>query len=248
VPDIALIRELVGWLIFLTSAGFGNPIPEEVMLVSAGVRMAAMSDYGPWRWLIYPVVLTGGVLADVVLYTFGRVVGARLMEWRLFKWLAPPEKQEHIRNNFDRYGFAIFALGRLVPGIRTTLFLTSGMMRLSLVRFCLADGVGALFGGSLFFFLGYGLGAHFLELFAALEQRIAPYRAIIIITMLLAVAGYLLYVFLRHPIPTGDPEEVPLIGHQIAVHMPGQAHEDGAQEGSAAAQAPSESASQTRGG
>ena len=137
------------------------------------------------------------------------------------KRLSPPEKRQRIRENFHRYGFVIFAIGRLVPGIRTTLFLTAGTMRLSLLRFCLADGVGALVGGSLFFFLGYAaLGNQFAELIQRWEEHIKPYKTLFIVLLLVSVAGYLLYLLFRHPIPTGDPEEVPLIGHQIAVHIP----------------------------
>jgi hypothetical protein len=43
---------------------------------------------------------------------------------------------------------------------------------------------------------------------------------IIILVGLIALAGYLLYRFLRHPVSEGDPEEVPIIGHQVASHIP----------------------------
>jgi membrane protein DedA with SNARE-associated domain len=214
-----LIYTLAWWFGFLVSAAFGNPVPEEVMIVSAGVHTAAM-DYGALRWLVLPTVLVGALVADVLLYGLGRAFGARLLETTWMKKLAPPEKQQRIHENFHRYGFYIFALGRLVPGIRTTLFLTAGTMRLNLLRFCLADGAGALVGGSLFFFLGYGLGTQFEELFTRWEAQIAPYKTLFIVGLLVLVVAYLLYSLLRRPIPTGDPEEVPLIGHQIAVHLP----------------------------
>jgi hypothetical protein len=114
----------------------------------------------------------------------------------------------------------IFVIGRLVPGIRTTLFLTAGTTRLALWKFILADGAGALVGTTLFFLLGYGLGAQFQELIERLENKITPHKPILFILLLLAVAGFLIYRYLRQPIPTGDPEEVPLIGHQIATHLP----------------------------
>jgi membrane protein DedA with SNARE-associated domain len=221
VLDKNLIYELVGWFILLVTPGFLiNPVPEEVLIASAGIRAAAMPEIGALRWLYFPVVIVGAVVADVVLYLLGRLFGARLLELKVFQKLASEEKRERIKDNFHRYGFVIFLVGRLVPGIRTTLFLTSGMMRLSLVRFCLADGLGAIVGGTLFFFLGYGLGSHFLEIIESIEKRIAPYKATLILFVLGAVAAYLLYVFLRRPIPTGDPEEVPIIGHQIATHLP----------------------------
>jgi membrane protein DedA with SNARE-associated domain len=222
VLDKDLIYELVGWFAGLVSAGFGlPPLPEEVLITSAGVRAAALADqYHGFQWLLMPAVIAGAFLADIFLYMIGRVFGQRLLEMKWMRKLAPLEKREHIYDNFDRYGFTIFLVGRLIPGIRTTLFLTAGTMRLNLLRFCLADGLGAVFGGSLLFLLGYGLGSHFLEIVQKIENRIAPYKAMLIIFVLGSVAIYLLYAFFRRPVPTGDPEDVPIIGHQIATHLP----------------------------
>ncbi|MFO0846012.1 MAG: DedA family protein [Gemmataceae bacterium] len=220
-PDSSFLFELAGWFAFLMSAGFGNPIPEEVMIISGGIRTSQMIDaYGAWRWLIFPACMAGAIMADVILYGLGLFLGGTLGQSRLMARIAPPQKQERIRENFHRYGVLIFVLGRMVPGIRTTLFLTAGAMRLHIVRFLIADGAGALVGVSLFFFLGYGLGAQFKDLIEAFEHEIDPYKPILLLTLLAAIAGYLAYTFYRHPIPTGDPSEVPLIGPQLAAHMP----------------------------
>ncbi len=224
--DKELIYELVVWFAGLVSAGFGiPPLPEEVLITSAGVRSAALADdYHGFQWLLMPSVIVGAFVADIFLYMFGRVFGPRLLEMKWMKKVAPPKKQENIHDNFHRYGFVIFLVGRLVPGIRTTLFLTAGTMRLNLLRFCLADGLGALCGGSLLFILGYGLGSHFEEMIRNIEKRAEPYKAMLIVIVLGGVVAYLLYAFLRRPIPTGDPEDVPIFGHQIAVHLPEKEH------------------------
>jgi membrane protein DedA with SNARE-associated domain len=215
-----LITELFLWYAFLVSAAIGNPIPEEVMVASAGVRAAAADQYGPYRWLILPACFAGAVTADVGLYFLGRLFGARLLRHRWLAWLAPEEKRERIRENFHNYGVIIFISGRLVPGIRTTLFLTAGMMRLSVVRFLIADGIGAALGNTLFFLLGYWLGSQFVDLINGIEKQLSVAKPLILLVILLAVAGYVLYLMWRRPIPTGDPEELPLIGHQVATHLP----------------------------
>ena len=221
-PDSAFFFELFWWFVGLLSCGFGNPVPEEIMVMGAGIRTAQLGEYGLFRWLLLPVVMVGGVMADVVLYMLGRLFGARLFETRVMMRVAPPEKRELIRVNFDRYGIAIFVVGRLVPGIRTTLFLTAGSMRLSLVRFVIADGLGAMLGASLFFMLGFGLGASFKDIIEDWERKIIAYGSVVLLVALVGVGCYLLYRFLRDPIPTGDPKEVPLIGSQIAAAMPSQ--------------------------
>jgi membrane protein DedA with SNARE-associated domain len=218
--------ELASWLlkpfVLLVAAGFClHPIPEEVIIVGAGVSAgAAAEEHFYSRWLMLPVVILGAVIADLLLYGLGRLFGARLLKFPLFARLAPADKREHIRENLHRYGMLIFVIGRLVPGIRTSLFLTAGLMRLSFARFCIADGVGALVGNTLFFLLGFVLGSQFQELFERIERRLSPAKPIIILVLVLGVAGYLLYQFLRRPIPTGDPEELPIIGHQVATALP----------------------------
>lgn len=220
-PDPSFLIELAWWFAFLMSAGFGNPIPEEIMIISGGIRTSQMFDsYGVWRWLMFPACTAGALMADLVLYGLGLFLGSKLMKSGVMARLAPPEKQERIRQNFHRYGVVIFVLGRMVPGIRTTLFLTAGAMRLHIVRFLIADGAGALVGTSIFFFLGYGLGTQFKDLIEAIDQEINPYKPILLLTLFAVIAGYLAYIFYRHPIPTGDPNEVPLIGPRIAAHMP----------------------------
>src|SRR5262249_38825904 len=140
VPESGFLLELVFWFAILTSAGFGNPVPEEVMLVGAGLRTSQMlNDYGLFRWLMVPVCFAGAVMSDVILYGLGFFFGSRLLQWRLRRRLPPREKQERIRETLGRYGMVIFVIGRLVPGIRTTMFLTAGATRLSLIRFLIAD-------------------------------------------------------------------------------------------------------------
>jgi membrane protein DedA with SNARE-associated domain len=221
VPTEALIYWLLKPFGVLVAAGFGlHPIPEEVIVVYAGVDTAVETRFGAYRWLMLPTCMVGSVIADIVLYWVGRFFGARLLEHRWLARLAPAEKRERTRHNFERYGVWILVFGRLVPGIRTTLFLTSGMMRLPMSRFILADGLGAILGNSLFFILGFLLGHQFAQLFEAIEQQVSAWKHILILILLVGVAGYLLYLFLRRPFPTGDPEDLPLIGHQVATHIP----------------------------
>jgi membrane protein DedA with SNARE-associated domain len=220
VPDKNIFLELAGWCGFLISAAFGNPIPEEVMLAMAGVRAATWSEAGAYRWLLLPVCIVGAVIADLGLYAIGRFFGQWLLERPWIARLAPPEKRERTRENFHRYGVSILVFGRLVPGIRTTLFLTAGMMRLSMTRFLLADGLGAVLGNSMIFLLAYGLGSQFTELVERIEKEVNAAKPIIILVLVLAVSGYLLYLFLRRPFPTGDPEEIPVIGSKVAAHLP----------------------------
>jgi membrane protein DedA with SNARE-associated domain len=167
-------------------------------------------------WIMLPVCIGGVVLSDLILFSVGWWGGDRLLRHRWVAHLMPPQRRQRTEENFHRYGVSILVFGRLVPGIRAPLFLTAGSMRLPLPKFLLADGLGAVVGNSFFFFLGYWLGDSVKTLIEGVEERLKP--ILIIVTVGLVVA-YLLWLFLRHPVSTGDPAEVPLIGPQVASHI-----------------------------
>jgi membrane protein DedA with SNARE-associated domain len=167
-------------------------------------------------WILLPVCILGVVCSDVLLYVSGRFLGDRLLRHRWLAHLMPPQRRQRTEENFHRYGVSLLVFGRLVPGIRAPLFLTAGSMRLPLPRFLLADGLGAVVGNSLFFFLGFWLGGSVNDLIKGVEEKLKP---ILIIVAVGLVVAYLLWLFLRHPVSTGDPSEVPLIGPQVASHI-----------------------------
>jgi membrane protein DedA with SNARE-associated domain len=188
--------------------GASPPIVEKPMPPSKPIHVR-------W-WIMLPVCILGVVLSDILLYGVGRWFGDRLLQHRRLARILPPQRRRQTEENFHRYGASILVVGRLMPGIRAPLFLTAGSMRLPLARFLFADGLGAVVGNSLFFFLGYWLGDSVKTLIEHAEERLKPILIIVAIGLLVA---YLLWHFLRHPVPTGDPEEVPIIGPQVASHM-----------------------------
>lgn len=167
-------------------------------------------------WILLPACILGVILSDVILYTIGHSFGDWLLKRRWIEKILPVSKRRRTEENFHRYGVGLLVFGRLVPGIRAPLFFTAGSMRLPLPRFLLADGLGAIVGNSLFFFLGFWLGNSIKELVDRAEEKMRP---ILIVVGIGLLAAYLLWHFLRHPVSTGDPEEVPLIGPQVASHM-----------------------------
>src|SRR5262249_36154526 len=68
-------------------------------------------------------------------------------------------------------------------------------------------------------YLSYWFGDQFRDLIEAIETKVDHLRPLLMLTLLAAIAGYLLYHFYRRPVSTGNPEELPIIGHQVAVHM-----------------------------
>ena len=209
-----LIWQLLIFFTLFVSAGLGAPFPEELLIVGAGIWTSQQADHYPLsRWLMLPVCIVGVVIADVLLYTIGRRYGTKLLEYRWAARFFPREKRARIEENFRKHGVNILIFGRLLPGIRMPLFLTAGIMPLRFERFLVADGIGAVVGNSILFFLAWWFGDQFLELVQAAEGRLKP---LLILVGIGAVAAYFVYHFWRTPVPTGDPEELPPIIKQVA--------------------------------
>jgi membrane protein DedA with SNARE-associated domain len=203
----------------LVAAGVGFPMPEEVPIVTAGA-LAGHASQNPdssirW-WILLPLCILGVVISDGLLYLVGRTFGLRVLTFPFMARILPRDRLEHIQNNFQKHGVLILLFARILPGIRSPIFLTAGIMKLSWKRFLLADGIYAVPGVSLLFFLAYWFTDQFRDLVTQAEEEVNRVRPLIILTAIVAVAIYFLIQFLRRPVHSGDPNEMPLIGDQVA--------------------------------
>ncbi len=210
--DAATFYIYLGVFTALVAAGVGFPIPEEIPVVTGGVLVGHAPDQLRW-WVMLPVCIAGVVISDGLLYGVGRAWGARVLEHPWIKRrLVPPRRRERIESNFQQYGVKILLFARFLPAIRSPIFITAGIMRVPFSRFLLADGIYAIPGVSLLFFLGFW----FTDQFKEAVDRAESYRPVVIVALLVAVGSYLLYHFLHRPVATGDPEELPVLGDKVA--------------------------------
>jgi membrane protein DedA with SNARE-associated domain len=200
----------------LVAAGFGFPIPEEIPTVCAGVWVGSHPEYGPLRWLILPVCFAGVLISDITLYGIGRWWGPRLLQFRWTQRLLPPAKWREIEENYDKYGVKTLLMVRWLPAIRSPMFVSAGIMRLSFVRFVIADGVALMFGHSALFFLAWWFGDAFQSLVENAEKNVDRFKPLFVMIGIAAAAGFLLYHVLRRPVSTANPQEIPLIGTKVA--------------------------------
>ncbi|MGL6094805.1 MAG: DedA family protein [Fimbriiglobus sp.] len=221
----------------IIATGFGLPIPEEIPIVTAGAMVghdaqppteavplaglaggAAHPAYlanhavGLTKWyFMLPACILGVVIGDSVLYFSGRLFGARLLRSGFVtRRILPPEKREKIEENFRQRGVMILLAARFTPGIRTPVFLMSGVLKLPFSRFVLADGLYAIPGVNILFWLAYLFTDQFVEAVHAVEDKVSRYRPMIIMAVLAAALGVLLYRFLTtRTLATGDPADIP---------------------------------------
>lgn len=196
----------------LVAAAFGAPIPEEIPIATGGVMVGrALGDpeSGMRWWAMLPLCIIGVVLCDAFLYWVGRWWGPWLItrKWVQRRVLSP-ERFQKIEKNFHEYGIRILLIARVLPGIRTPVFLSAGIVRLPFRKFLLADFLYAIPGVNLIFWLAWGLADTFMELL----HKVESHRPVAILVILSFVAGFITATFVRRPVATGSPEELPVLG------------------------------------
>jgi len=247
IDGVALWKCFGLWSVIIAS-GFGLPMPEEIPVVTGGVLVGesdtAVADAAakgqplpshiPW-WLMLPGTILAVVVGDSVLYFGGRWFGPRLLRSGWFqRKILPPDALAKIEDQFHKRGVMILLAARLTPGVRMPVFLAAGMLRMSLSRFLLADGLYAIPGVSLLFWLGYLFTDQFLAALNAAEE----YRPWVIVGVLTGVAVFVVYkLFWRRKLSTGDMADVPGLMKPVGAvtHAIEQGIEKSAEMGYAAA-------------
>lgn len=228
--DPVALWKYIGIFGTLIAAGFGFPIPEEVPIVTAGALVghdaqdahpqttwgAAVGSAaaimvpkggGTRWWIMLPVCILGVVLGDSILYFAGRWFGPKLLSstW-VQRGLLTPEKRARIEANFEKRGVMILLAARFTPGIRTPVFIMAGVLRMPISRFLLADGLYAIPGVNLLFWLAYWFTDQFVEAVQAVDRH----RPMAVAVVLAAIGGVVVYkVLANRTISTGDVEQIP---------------------------------------
>ncbi|MBX9585561.1 MAG: DedA family protein [Gemmataceae bacterium] len=218
-----------GVFLALLASGLGFPLPEEIPVVVAGAMVGHEDTTLKW-YVMLPVVIAGVVIGDGFLYGMGRLWGTRLLNLRwVQRRLITPEKRAEIEKNFHDRGIAVLLGARLLPGIRTPIFIMAGVLRVPVGRFLLADGLYAIPGVNLLFWLAYLLTDQLVEVVKKLEA----YRPLVMVSILSAVAGALFQKYvLNRKVSTGEPPHVPpviakpagAVAHAVEVAVEKVAH------------------------
>lgn len=144
---------LITLVLILT--GSGLPVPEEVPIIAAGI-LSAHGTLNPW--LAFACCLFGAIVGDTIMYWigfhFGRGVLREHPRWA--RWVSP-QREQQIETMFRQHGLKVFFVARFLVGLRSPVYLTAGIMRVSFRRFFLIDlicataVVGTFFGITYFF-------------------------------------------------------------------------------------------------
>jgi membrane protein DedA with SNARE-associated domain len=141
-----------GLLLLLFLGEIGLPFPEDATLLLSGFLIA----HGVTKLVPTLLVVYGGLLVtDFSLYLIGKNYGRRLFEHKTFHKLLAPERFERIEKKFKQWGLWVILLGRHIFGLRAQIFLAAGVVRMSPLKFLLADGLSAMLTMILMMGIGY---------------------------------------------------------------------------------------------
>jgi membrane protein DedA with SNARE-associated domain len=142
---------IFGWL-FLTGIGI-PPVPEEAGILYAASVYALHPGVVDWPFA-WAATSLGIMSADILLYWVGRWWGPRLFEYRWVQKVLSAERRQRIEHRFEQHGMKILLLARLLPPLRTGVFLIAGASKYAFYKFVIADLIYAIFGVGIFFFGG----------------------------------------------------------------------------------------------
>lgn len=195
--------ELWGPFLILLACGLGVPIPEDIVLIVAGV----LASEGGRDWMPVAAVMYVGVLSgDSMIFVAGRFFGTRLLALAWVRQLFSTAKQEKVEYFFERHGAKGLFLGRFLPGLRAPIYFSAGSMKVGYLKFLLLDGFAAAISVPVFVWLGHWLWARFhadIEAFHRALDRTQSYALVVsIIIAVLACAGAV-WLWRRHRAKAG---------------------------------------------
>ena len=183
--------EYLPWIVLalLLASAIGIPIGEDLVLVPAGILIGEQM-LGPQVWV--PTLVAGVVgvaSADLLWFTWCRVLGTRLLHRRFFRRLVHPKRLLQAKHQVDRRGIWVIVAARFVPGSRTPAITVAGLMHLSPWKFAIATigcvlltapmqlGVGVL--------IGYGIASR--DAMGTAQWIIAAVVSVLVIVVLVVL-------------------------------------------------------------
>lgn len=141
----------------LLLCGLGLPVPEDISIVAGGV----LSGLGFTDIRVMGVgVMASVLIGDGIIYFAGRYLGMKALEYRFTRALVNGPRFHAIQGWFGKYGRWVIFAGRFMPGFRSPIFLTTGILRVVPPgAFFAIDGFAALISVPVWLAVGY-FGAH----------------------------------------------------------------------------------------
>jgi membrane protein DedA with SNARE-associated domain len=180
----------LGLFILLILGGIGLPFPEDATLILCGFLI---STHMITPFPALSVVYSGILLADIFLYLIGRKYGRMIVTHQRFHKILSPERFSELEDKFNKKGISVILIGRHLVGLRAQIFLVSGIMRMPVLKFIIADAVSSVFTIAVMVVAGY-MGGNSLQI---IKKDITRIEHIGIIVFIILLLFYLIFRYLK---------------------------------------------------
>ncbi|MDB4976648.1 MAG: DedA family protein [Myxococcaceae bacterium] len=191
VLQILLSHGSIGLVVLaLIVAGLGLPVPEDIMLLAAGVLVhrGEVSFVGALGACAF-----GVLVGDTTIFLIARRLGPAALVRRPLRWLVTPSRRIQIEQMFQKRGNTIVFMGRHMAGLRAPIFAMAGINGVKLRNFWLWDGLGLCVSAPVVIGIGYALAEELPKARAHLHQ----FETVVLVVLGLAIVGFVVYRKLR---------------------------------------------------
>ena len=193
-------------VILAEEAGIPLPLPGDLFIAAMGfMAHSHRAAFGPTA----AVVTAATVLGASILYVISRHAGRRLLLRVARRFGYTEAREARLEAWLARRGAWAVVVGRLIPGLRIVMTVVAGALRLRRSTFVLGTLVAGLVWSTLYFWIGYALGAGY--------QRVAGELQVELVVPWAAAAAVLLAggILLRRSRRRGAPDVIAGPGPQV---------------------------------
>lgn len=157
----------IALFVLLTVGIIALPVPEETLMVIAGILMHKGTLSIPYTML---AAFLGALCGISFSYFLGRTAGFYLIK-KYGRWIGLTEQRTQKAHNwFERFGKWALLIGYFIPGVRHLTGISAGISGFSYKYFALYAYMGALIWVSLFLSIGYFFGKQWLALYGNVKE------------------------------------------------------------------------------
>jgi membrane protein DedA with SNARE-associated domain/rhodanese-related sulfurtransferase len=168
----------------------GLPLPAVPVLLAAGA-LAGAGKLDLTGAIVLSIIAS--LAGDLIWYELGRRRGRRALNLLCRISLEPDSCVRRTENFFTRYGVRSLVLAKFIPGLSTLAPALAGLFRISMQRFLLFNGLGAVLWTLAFVIPGYLLSDQ-IERLAEEAERLGLWLAFFFGT---GIAAYIMYKYIH---------------------------------------------------
>jgi membrane protein DedA with SNARE-associated domain len=153
----------------LVLAGFNLPISEDlVIIVSASIAATVVPEHTVY---IFLACFLGAYISDITSYYIGKFAVPKLLDMKFLQNFIPEKRILMLEVFFNKYGGKTLFFGRFIPfGFRNAIFMTAGLVKMSIGRFLLIDMSSLSITLTILFLLGYKFGKNYTIILDYISQ------------------------------------------------------------------------------